>query len=77
MKRTIFMWIWVALPVITIIAGSLTLNALLASSAERYLKTFGDTAVSLDGTRMPCTGYFDVGFTVVYRRPRAGAPFFR
>ena len=60
-----------ALATIAIIAASLTLHALLFNSAESYLKTLGDNTMSLYGTRMPCMGYFDVGFTVVYRRRSA------
>jgi hypothetical protein len=72
--RTRTILVWGALAAIAI-AASLTLRALLVDSAESYLKTLGDNTVSLRGTRMPCIGYFDVGFTVNYRRTRVDTSF--
>ena len=57
-----------------IIAASLSLNALLVDSAKSYLKTLGDNTISLHDTRIPCMGYFDVGYIVDYQRPRATVP---
>ena len=75
MIRTRITLILGALATIAIIAVSLTLHALLATSAESYLKTVADNTISLRGTRIPCMGYFDVGFIVFYRRPRVNVPF--
>lgn len=75
MTRSHTILVWGALAVIAI-AAPLTLRALLVDSAESFLKTLGDyTAVSLRGTRIPCMGYFDVGFTVTYRRPQVDTDF--
>lgn len=73
MTRTNTILVWGALAAIAI-AAILTLRALLVDSAESYLKTLGDKTVTLIGTRMPCMGYFDVGFIVYYRQPRVDVP---
>ena len=76
MTRTYTILGWGALIALAAIAiaTALSLRALLVDSAESYLKTLGDKTVSLLGTRIPCMGYFDVGFTVHYEGTRFGNP---
>jgi hypothetical protein len=75
--RTNTILVWGALGAIAIaaIVTLVTLRALLVDSARSYLKTSEDNIETLNGTRMPCKGYFDAGFIVFYHRPRDGAPF--
>ena len=75
MKRTIFMWIWGG--------ASRNYDYCRIANPECAAGLFcGALSKDLRGHRRIARrnanamhGYFDVGFTVVYRRPRAGAPF--
>ena len=66
---------WAALAAIAA-AAVVAPQLLLQNSARAYMISIGipPIDVQIQGTRMPCNGYFDVGFNVMYMPDRAAKP---
>jgi hypothetical protein len=66
---------WAALAAV-VAAAVIAPQLLLQNSAKAYMTSIGFAPidVQLQGTRIPCKGYFDVGFGVMYMINRAAKP---
>jgi hypothetical protein len=57
-------------------AATVAPQLLLQQSAQAYMTSLGidPNDLKIQGTRIPCKGYFDVGFNVLYMLNRAAKP---